>query len=152
VSHVIQQIRAALAAALNPLTTTGARVYTSRTLVNRLKTAELPALFIGLPSERITIDTIHFPPAQEREMDVAIIALAKDGDDTEETLTDILAEVETKLYSTQAVNTLSGLIRRINLNSIDPDIDTGLDLTAGQLVMTWNALYYTAGGAPQTAT
>lgn len=151
-SHLIQQIRDALATQLAGLTTTAANVYTKRAQVNRLKTTELPALYIGLPAERITPDTIGFPPAQEREMDIPIVALVKEGDDTESTLTTIQAEVEVKLYSSQSVNTLSGLVARLNITGADPEIDTGLDVAAGQLVMNWNALYFTAGGAPQTAT
>lgn len=151
-SHLIQQIRDAMVTQLTGLATTGARVYSKRAQVQRLKTAELPALFVGLPVERIDYDTIHFPPSQRREMDLPVVALVKEGDDAESTLTAIQAEVEVKLYSSQSVNTLGGLVARLNLTLADPELDPGIDLTAGQLTMNWNALYFTAGGAPQTAT
>ena len=89
-AHARTQIRAAFAAALRDLPTTGARVFTARTWP--LDPKERPGLVVTIPGETIDPSTIG-DVKLDRQATVLVIGY-DDGADVEDRLDRIAAEVE----------------------------------------------------------
>jgi hypothetical protein len=141
-SHVRQQIREAVVAALTGLATTGSRVHASR--LRPQGDAGLPCLLVTTESEEVVETSIL--GLQRRELVVQVRGYAKATGALDDTLDTIAAEVETALG---ADVTLGGLAKgSLLLAGIDIDFDDALDKPVGVVVLQFKAGYYTVAGAP----
>jgi hypothetical protein len=141
--HVRQQIREAAATALTGLATTSTRVYQSR--VYPLRDADLPCLLISTDDETITSTSIGSLQL-ERALKLTVRAVAKATSSLDDTLDQILAEVEAALSG----STLGGLCKQTMPDSISVQMDDTLDKPAGVATLTYTVTYFTAGSAPGT--
>ena len=148
-SHVRQQIRDASAALLTGLITTGARVYKSR--VHVLSDADLPGLIITTDSEQSEFGSIGSPVLLNRRLRLTVRAVAKANANLDNTLDSIMKEVEAAVYASAAANTLGGLVKSMELSSIDIDMMAEGELPVGQAVMNFEVNYKTFGNAPDIA-
>lgn len=141
--HVRKQIRAAAATALTGLSTTGARVYASR--VHPLQDADLPALRLSNPSEDIAISSMGANRIVERTLRLVVEACVKAASGYEDTVDQIVKEVEVALAADQ---TLGGLCKYIQLGSIETELSGDAELPIAVATMTFAVPYYTALNAP----
>jgi hypothetical protein len=147
--HIRKQIRDALVTQLTGLATTGNHVFASRVRV--LKDNQLPALIINTNDEDIQLGTFTDDESLERVLNVEIIAKAKLNDTVDDQLDQITKEVEAKLYSSNEVNTLGGLVKGLSLSTINVDFDDQAEKPIGQTRMIFNATYYNRANAPDVA-
>lgn len=146
--HVRQQIRAALKTQLTGLTTTGANVFANR--VHPVQPSQLPCLLIETNNEVDT--TIDVTSALlDRKLDVVVRVVAKANANLDDTLDTAMKEVEAKLYSSLAVNTLNDLVKSMQLQSIDVALNGEQEKTIGQATMLWQVNYFTRGNAPDVS-
>lgn len=143
--HVRQQIREAAIAILTGLTITGANVFASRK--RPLGDSKLPCLLVFTDDESVSVTSIHAPSVLDRRLQLRVVGLARDTTDLDDTLDAIAAEVEIALGNTD----LGGLVQSLVLSSINTDFDDSMDKPAGQIVLTFEANYFTAANAPATA-
>ena len=144
-SHVRRQIREAAATALTGLATTGARVFQSR--LRPLRDADLPCLLVNTDDEEIDTLTIGSHPTQERQLALKVRAVAKDASDLDDTLDQMLFEIETTLEGT----TLGGIAKGIVLTGIAIEMNDEMDKPVGVATATYQITYYTAAGLPESA-
>lgn len=144
--HVRKRIRAAAAVALANLTTTGARVYASR--VYPLQDANLPALRISNPDESIEPVTMSADPTLERVLQLEIEACVKAVSGYEDTVDQIVKEVEIALA---AAPTLSGLCKSVRLRSIATELSGDGEKPLAVATMTFEVPYYTLQSSPDAA-
>lgn len=128
------------------LSTTGARVYQSR--VVQLEANELPGLKVFTGSEAVEVIDIGSNPLQERNLTVTVTAIAKAVSDLDDTLDQIIKEVEIAVASN---NTLSGLVKDVVFTGSDVDMNADAEMPTGQAVLTFNANYYTRAQAPDVS-
>jgi Zn-dependent M28 family amino/carboxypeptidase len=148
--HVRQQIRAAVAAAVTGLATTGTRVFASR--VYPVAEGELPCLLITTGDEQAETANLAWRSAQRRELGIEVVALAQAASGVENTLDTIAEEVETALYATQSASTLAGLLLHpLRLDGIEVDLDGDGQRPTGALTLRLTATYETDAGVPGTA-
>jgi hypothetical protein len=140
-THVRRDIREAVATALTGLATTGARVYQSR--IFTLRDADLPCLLINTDDEAITNATLG-SQILERQLTVTVRCVAKANANLDDTLDQIIEEVEPVLNGA----TLSGSAKNLQLQGIGIEMVDTLDKPAGVATLTYTATYYTAGNAP----
>jgi hypothetical protein len=145
-NHLRRQIREALATVVTGLSTTGARVYQSR--VVQLEANELPGLKVFTGSEAVEVIDIGSNPLQERNLTVTVTAIAKAVSDLDDTLDQIIKEVEIAVASN---NTLSGLVKDVVFTGSDVDMNADAEMPTGQAVLTFNANYYTRAQAPDVS-
>lgn len=148
-NHVRQQIREAAAALLLGLTTTQARVFQSR--VHVLNDSNLPCLLVSTNEEQAEIASIGFPSLLNRQLNLQVRAIAKANADLNDTLDNMIKEVEAALNASVAANTLSGLAKNIELNSIFIDMNADAEKTTGQAVISFNVNYKTSANTPDTS-
>lgn len=141
-THVRQQIREAAATALTGLTTTGANVFQSRK--RPLGESKLPCLLVFTDEEQISGTSVHGPAMLDRRVQLRVVALAKDTTDLDDALDTIAAEVETALGNTTLGGKVSGLV----LTGTTVDFDDSTDKPVGQIVLTYEANYFTLANAP----
>lgn len=144
-NHVRRQIRERIATLVTGLTTTGARVYQSRTYALAPAT-ELPCLLVYTLSESILKRVFCSPGEIERTVTIMVEAIATAGADLDDTLDLMCKEVEAALASDP---TLSGLVKDLVL------VDTEIQLRggdspkpAGAARMRWQGMTATIEGAP----
>lgn len=156
-SHVRTQIRAALAALLTGLATTGQNVYTRR--LRPVRDDQLPCLLVYTGDEgKVDTLSIGFQPEMLREIEVTVEAVVKtvhdDGStDLDDTFDQIHLEVDAAINASTASFTLGGLLRS-GLVPAEPalEIDTDAAETAvGILRMHFRAAYQVRAGAADTA-
>lgn len=145
-AHVRQQIREAVAALVTGLTTTGTRVYQSR--LHTLRDANLPCLLVNTDDEAVESISMHAPATLERELVVMVRAVAKATANLDDTLDQIMSEVETVLG---AAGVLSSLAKISALKSVRVEMDDSLEKPVGVASMEYMVRYYTNANAPQTA-
>jgi uncharacterized protein (DUF111 family) len=145
-NHIRQQIREAAATLLTGLTTTGVRVFQSRVYV--LADTDLPALVISTNEEQAELGSVGFPSLLNRQLNLQVRAVAKGNSNLDDTLDTIIKEVETALNANVAANTLNGLAKNIELNSIFIDMNGEAESPTGQAVISFNVNYRTAANTP----
>lgn len=148
-NHARQQIRDAAAALLTGLTTTGARVYKSR--VHVLNNADLPALIITTDNEQSEFGAVGSPVVLNRRLRLTVRAVAKASANLDNTLDSIVKEVEAAVYVSVVANTLGGLVKSMELSSIEVDMAAEGELPVGQASMNFEVNYKTFGHAPDIA-
>jgi hypothetical protein len=145
-AHIRRQVREAIETALTGLTTTGSRVFQSR--VYPLETTDLPGLLIYMGAEAIVASTIHGPAILDRTLDVRVTAVHRAVADLDDTLDQIIKEVEIAI----AGMSLVGLAETIRLTEIaEPELVGTSSKPTGQTTMTLQVNYYTAENAPDMA-
>lgn len=142
-SHVRQQIREAAATAVTGLTTSGARVFQSRT--RPIADGSLPCLLVNTDDETVEVLTVD-GLVLDRRLTLSISAYAKATSSLDDTLDTMIAEVETVLGNT----TLSGKVKSLALQSVRIEMEQG-EKPAGRAVMQFEANYMTVANAPSTA-
>jgi len=147
-SHVRTQIRTAAAAALTGLTTTGARVFKSRTAPT--DDAELPCLLIFCDDESsIEKTTVGNPGRLSRPLELIVKGLAKKNTSLDDELDKIAKEIEVAIGANV---TLGGLVREgVWLQSIEARINEEMETPCGEIVLTFSATYSTNSNAPEVA-
>ncbi len=135
-SHVRQQIRDAVVAAVTSLTTTGNRVYASR--VYNVEAANLPCLKVYTLSENSEPDTMAVPRLLRRELRVNIEACCKAADSLDDDIDTVCKEVEEAIA---ADSTLGSLVHDIWLETLEIELNDGGDQPHGTASMTWVAEY-----------
>lgn len=131
-SHVRTSIRAAVAAALTGLATTGSRVYQSR--MRPVGDGQMPCLLITTNDERIEATTTTSGP-QDRLLEVAVRGFAM-GATVDATLDQIALEVETAMPANYV------------LRQISVDFDEELEKPVGSITLIFEVLYFTPAGNP----
>jgi hypothetical protein len=148
-NHLRRQIREAVATLLTGLTTTGNRVFKSR--VQTLQDNQLPALVILTNEETVTQSTIHSNPLLERQLSVQVIAKAKANTNLDDTLDQIIKEVEMAVFASNAANTLGGLVKGLVLDSIDITFNGEAETKVGEAVMAFTAVYFNQAATPDVS-
>jgi hypothetical protein len=148
-NHLRRQIREAVATLLTGLTTTGNRVFQSR--VQTLKDNQLPALVILTNEETVTQSTIHSNPLLERQLSVQVIAKAKANTNLDDTLDQIIKEVEMAVFASDAANTLGGLVKGLVLDSLDITFNGEAETKVGEAVMAFTAVYFNQAATPDVS-
>jgi hypothetical protein len=148
-NHLRRQIREAVATLLTGLTTTGNRVFQSR--VQTLKDSQLPALVILTNEETVTQQTIHSNPLLERQLSVQVIAKAKANTNLDDTLDQIIKEVEIAVFASDAANTLGGLVKGLVLDSLDITFNGEAETKVGEAVMAFTAVYFNQAATPDVS-
>lgn len=146
-AHLRTQIRAAAAAALAGLPTTGARVFQSRTVPTA--DADLPALLVYTRTERSGFDAMGTDTERplRRELSLWIVAVCRATDaEPDDTLEQMCVEATAAL----AVNPgLAALVLQAELVSTEFDVSgERADRRPGRAGMTWRGLYRTPAGDP----
>lgn len=119
-SHKRTAIRAALAAALTGLATTGPRVFTSR--LRPLMAADLPAILVSTLGEDVSVQQTSTGLPIQRTLRIALDIVVKAATDYETTADTILGEIEIALFATH--QSLGGSAHAVWLESIDdPEMD-----------------------------
>lgn len=143
-AHMRTQIRQAVASALAGLPTSGARVFVNR--VHELRAADLPCLMVQTGAEPqidpFTVDG----GALQRQLLLTVRAIAKAATALDDTLDQMLLEVE----GAMALTTLGGLVKRVELKSVDSGLSDALDTPCGELTATWLVTYFTPTATPDT--
>lgn len=146
--HLRKQIREAVSAAgvLGNLTTTGARVYQSRT--HELQDTDLPGLRIYTNDEDVQMASLGASRTNERDLDLVVECCAKESADLDDKLDLMLQEVEVAIAANQA---LGGLTKWIQLRKIEIDMEGEAEKEVGVARMTFGVRYYATLGAPDVA-
>ena len=139
-THVRRSIREAVASAVTGLATTGARVYQSR--IFTLRDADLPCLLINTDDEAISNVNLG-SQVLERQLTLTVRCVAKATANLDDTLDQMIEEVEPALNSASF-----GGAKNLQLQGINVEMVDTLDKPAGVATLTFTATYYTAGHAP----
>lgn len=142
--HLRKQIRAAAAAALTGLATTGAHVFTSR--ARKLQQSDLPALRIYTGDESIDMKEPAQPRLRERQITLIVEAVVAANTAYDDTMDEIVKEVE---LAFDANNGLGGLARAIEPHEYPRARFGGEgDAVIGMQELQFKVLYYTRQSAP----
>jgi hypothetical protein len=142
-NHVRRQIRDAAAAALAGLVTTGSRVYPSRTKV--MQDAHLPGLRVYTDEEDIEISSLGVSRLLERQLTLVVEAVAKVNDTLDDTLDQIIQEVEVALAPG-----LTGA-KWVTLTRVEIEMNDEGEKDTGIARMQFSAPYITSHDAPDVA-
>ncbi len=139
--HVRQQIREAVATLVTSLSTTGTRVFQSRTYPKQ--ESQLPCLLVTTNEEAIAPGSVG--TRQERELTVIVRGVAKSAGALDDTLDDIAFEVETAM----ATDPDLGIgVAGMELRGISVDFDDETDKPVGVIDLNYRITYFTAAGSP----
>ena len=149
-THIRTGIRDAAATAVTGLTTTGARVYKSRTLP--LTAVELPALCVYARAESYDYGEAAFSGGRAypvRAVELHVQGFVKDTDSSAiETTLDVIAkEVETAIYAAFPLGSSFGM----TLGSQNTEVNADGDESLGVIDMVFQVAYRTVEGLPETA-
>lgn len=148
-SHVRTQIKTALKTRLTGLTTTGAKIESSRVHPFLEEDAPLPALVVFMGDEEIGDSEEAELGTQERIVDAIVVGFAQATvASLETTLDTIAAEVETAIYSDQFFNNLA---KSTELISTTINIEPGANKPIGTIELIFRIEYFTREGAPEVA-
>lgn len=137
-SHVRQQIRSAISTALAGI----APVYTSRAYP--IEQAALPVLLVYTNNEEVAEGA---PLAVvQRLLEVEVVAVA-DGDDVDDQLDSLIADVEAVLNA----STLGGLVVHLLPRGLQMTISTEGSRPIGRATLNLEALYRTSMTDPETS-
>ncbi|MFO1081874.1 MAG: hypothetical protein U1E23_14745 [Reyranellaceae bacterium] len=148
-SHVRKQLRDAVAAAVADLPTTGSKVFPGRTWP--IEDGQYPALLVYARGGPSRFDAMAGRDAEiplERQEDITIEGVCRTrGEEPDETLDQIAAEVEAAMMTDDA---LAALVVRREL--VQTDIATGAngEKRDGAVKLTYRLTCYTPAGDPGT--
>ena len=141
--HARQQIRTAIVAEVTGLSTTGSNVSSNRVYPH----STMPSLNVVAGSSAVSDLPESLGGVQHRTLMIRIEARAKANKNLENTLDTIALEVEQALADDY---NLSGLVELIELDSIDVEVDDGMELPVGLLVLNYRVSYRVAASDPGT--
>lgn len=144
-AHLRKQIRDAAAAALTGLSTSGARVYESRT--HEMQDTNLPGLRIYTNNEEAQISSLGFSRVIERDVDLVVEACSKKSSGLDDELDLMIQEVEVALAANQGI----GGAKWVQLRSIEIEMEGEAEQEVGIARMTFAVRYYAALNAPDVA-
>lgn len=144
-NHLLRQIRDNAKTALTGLATTGANAFVNRSEQQELQGSELPALRIYLRESDSKISSMGVGRVYERTAKLLVEACVKKVDTFEDDVYLILKEVEIALAAG-----LTGA-KSVDIQSIEIEDDAqgGIPVAVGRF--TFEVLFYTANGSPDTA-
>ncbi|CAN7585669.1 hypothetical protein LJR016_004316 [Devosia sp. LjRoot16] len=146
VDHARKQVRDAAVSDLTGLPTTGSKVFTSR--VAPLAAGDMPGLKIAIREESAEWDTFG---KMARTGRLIVEGWLQGGDDIEDELDRVAAEVEAKIYADSGTPALSALLQNIGtpISSIDlPEPPEGTARRTGVIRMLFPVVYRTATDDP----
>jgi hypothetical protein len=147
--HVKRQIKLAMKALLEGLPTTGNRVFINRLQV--LNDARLPALVIQSGAEDIEQEDMTSEPTLNRLMRIDVVIKAKATSAIDDVLDESQKEVEQAIFANLNNMVLGGLVKSMELKSVEPLFNNEAEQDIGQLVMGFDVNYYTQASAPDVA-
>lgn len=142
-SHVRQQIREEIAAAVTGLSLTGANVYQSR--VYPVENANLPCLIVTTEGDSAQMLTISSPASIMRSVIVRIQAIARAVADLDDAMDTICADIET------AIGNASTIALNMEYQSTDIELTVIGEKPVGTATLTYIAQINTLENAPETA-
>lgn len=148
-SHVRTQIRDAVTSLLTGLPSTGFNVFKSR--IRKLSSNELPALTIETNDEIIALESATDDYVNFKTLDLVIRVNAKVNSDLDTVLDTCMLEVEQRLFLNTVNNTLTGLVKDIELKTIKVQMNNEGDQPIGEAAMLWTVNYFTRGNAPDVS-
>jgi hypothetical protein len=87
----------------------------------------------------------------ERSLVIEVIAKAKLSESVDDQLDEVIKEVETKINSSVAANTLNGLVKSIVLTTIAIVFESEGEKPVGNAVMSFTATYFNQANAPDVS-
>lgn len=142
-AHRRQLIREAIKAALLGETDAGDRVYETRKAP--VKRLDLPAIAVYTLSESVSQDSRATSPRElKREMNVAIEAVVKEGENADDAMDDLALQIERVMH---ADPTFGGVCGDSMLVETSMDLSELGDQPVGIVILTYAVTYYT--GAPE---
>lgn len=146
-NHLRRQIREAVASALGNLTTSGARVYESRT--HEMQDANLPGLRIYTNNEEVGVEeTIGPSRSVGRDLELVVEACSKKTTGLDDELDAMIQEVEVALAANQGLGVGA---KSVELQRIEIDMVGEAEKEVGVARMTFQVRYITAIGTPDVA-
>jgi hypothetical protein len=149
-SHVRQQIRDAVVAAVTFLPLTATRVYKAR--VYPMTAADLPGICVYTQSESASLNTIgglKTVSAYLRNLSINLEIYAKATSNLDNSLDNIAVEVETAIATNAGLN---GLAEDVILASTEIDImGADSEQPVGVMRLTYNIIYRTTLADPSAA-
>jgi hypothetical protein len=146
-THVRQQIRAAVVTALTNLTTTKKRIYATR--VHPVNDNELPCLLIYTRDENSEPITMQQPRRIRRILTLAVDGVVKLNEGYDNKVDTIAVEVEAALYNNASLN---ALIKDIFLTATEIKITGEAEKPVAVVSMSFQVEYYTPENNPETIT
>ena len=143
-SHARKDIRDSIVTAVTGLTTTGTRVYASRSYP--LDDDNLPGLLVYTVSEDIDEEEGKLAGIQHRSQIIIVEGYDKLTAGLDDKLDTIAEEIETAIFAA----TIPGSFG-LDLLSTQADFEDGLEKTVGKITLTFQVQYLTEEGAPGTA-
>lgn len=143
-SHARETIRDAFVTACTGLTTTGTRVYASRSMP--FDDDNLPGLPISVGSEEVVQQEEGTDRTQFRNLEVVVKGYDKLKAGLDDSLDSIAEEVETAVFAASFSN-----IFGFDLLATEIEILDGAEQDVGEITLTFLVQYATAEGAPSTA-
>jgi hypothetical protein len=142
-THINDQIRSAVVAAVTGLATTGSRVDEDFLAVKAVTDPRL-VVRVGTGSVKTDVQGV-----QQREIQITVAGYAKDVDGISAVLGAMHYEVEVAM---NAAGTLGGLIKSpVELTRDSRETDAGLERPAGMIEIEFIGQCFTAAGAPDIA-
>lgn len=139
--HVRKQLRDAVATRLTGLTTTGSRVYESRSVP--VGDANLPGLLIYATQEQAADATLI--QDIERRIEIRVEGIAKVAANLDDTLDLIAKEVEIALSTALTIGSSTTLLVYQGASITMRD---GLDQLVGSVALAYEATVFTVAGSP----
>ena len=143
--HVSEQIVAGAKTALTGLATTGSNVFDSR--VYPVQDAELPCLLVDQGNEGSEISSLGVGRISERNVELVVVAKVKQNTSYRTLINTIRKEVEVALAANQGI----GGAKYVQPKSCEIELAGEGEKPVASATMTFDCLYYTALGAPDTA-
>lgn len=140
-NHVRQQLREAIATAVNGLTETGGRVFQSR--VYPIEIDQLPCLVVTADGDSVNAETVHHPYQQNRTTTIRIEAYARAVSDLDDTLDLICKEVEIALGSIS-----SGIATDCYFQGTQIEFDSLGEQPVGKATLIYSKDLFTLSNAP----
>lgn len=144
--HLRRQIRDAVLAKLQGLTTTGINVFSDR--VYALSDEELPALMVKTESESSQPNAMMASRLMQRDLSITVSAYVKAVSNLDNTLDQICKEVEMALA---ADTSLGGLTKDLYLTATNMTLEGSAEKPRGLTEMTFTVSYYVKETAPDVA-
>lgn len=142
-SHVRQQMREQIAAAVTGLSLTGTNVYQSR--VYPVENANLPCLIVTTEGDSAQMLTMSSPASIMRSVIVRIQAIARAVADLDDTMDSICADIET------AIGNASTIALNIEYQGTEIELTAIGEKPVGTATLTYIAQINTLENAPETA-
>lgn len=150
-AHVRKQIRDAVAGLLSAAPVEWKRVFASKTPPDR---DVLPYLLVYVDSGDYDTLDIHSGHRQQRDYDAVVSCRTRliDGEDLENKLDAMAAEVESTLTFSALNTALGGKLRSLELvsDSSDNEVQEGESRTIAEIVLNWRVRVVTIEGNPET--